>query len=169
MPKKHTHQSASVFFDELPDTTEVPKAETAIIYCENGFGESAGEIAHGLVKDKEQYEVLSIIDDAKAGQDSGKVLGGEPNGIKIFRNLGTALAQSGRKPVHFIYGRTPVDGTLTNDERRVLLRAIEYKMNIACELHEFLNSDPEFVAAITKSNVVIQDVRKPQSKKFLSE
>ncbi|MDC0497483.1 DUF1611 domain-containing protein, partial [bacterium] len=34
-------------------------------------------------------------------------------------------------------------------------------------LHEFLNDDPEFVAACAKSNVVIRDIRRPRPKKDL--
>lgn len=132
--------------------------ERAIIYCEGGFGEVAGEIANELVRYSNKYEIVSVIDSEKAGRDSGAVLSGEPNKIPIFRNLGSALAQAGRAPAYFIFGIMPEGGSLSDAERRLLLRAMGYKMNIATELHESLSDDPEFVDACSKNNVVINEV-----------
>lgn len=178
MPKKHK-PSSSIFFDEIPvsfakaksveqsSRRDTKKSETAIIYCEGNFGEIDGKTANGLVRHSEKYKILSIIDSEKAGQDAGQILDNESNGIPIFRNLGTALAQASRIPDYFIFGIAPASGVLSLLERRLLLRAIEYGMNIVNGLHEFLNDDPEFAAASAKSNIVIRDVRKPRDKKDL--
>lgn len=179
MPRKYKPSSSSIFFDETPDplvSAQTEKlssqrgknqSETAIVYCEGHFGGIDGKTANGLVRHSEKYKILSIIDSEKAGQDAGEILDDEPNGIPVFRNLGTALAQAGRTPDCFIFGIAPASGMLSPAERRLLLRAIEYGMNIVNGLHEFLNDDPEFAAASAKFNIVIRDVRKPRDKKDL--
>lgn len=171
MSKKYTTVTAepSTFFSTLPDPTAkkvneessdqvIIPTETAIVYCEGHFGGIDGKTANALVRRSEKYKILSVIDSEKCGVDSGKILDDSPNGIPVFRDLGTALAQAGRLPNHFIFGITTETGILNTSERRVILRAIGYGMNIANSLHEFLNNDPEFAAAAAKSNIVIHDV-----------
>jgi len=171
MPKKRTSPSPS-FFGAFPvpepiSQTAEPSSngdelqpETAIVYCEGNFGEIDGKTAHGLARHSENYKILSIIDSAKEGLDAGKVLGGEPSGIPIYRDLGTALAHAGRAPVHLIVGIAPASGMLSNIERRLLLRAIGYGINIVNGLDQLLNDDPEFATACAKSGVVIRDLKK---------
>ena len=144
------------------DSNPVPTA-TAIVYCEANFGDIDGKTANGLVRHSEKYKILSIIDDEKEGQDAGKILDGVPNGIPVYRDLGTALAHAGRVPNHLIFGISPAAGVLSPTEKRLLLRAMKYGINIATGLHQFLNDDPEFIAACAEFGVVISDVRKSRS------
>lgn len=167
MSSKNKNYKPSILFDELPKTEQVIKVETAIVYCEGHFGEIDGKTANGLVRHSEKYKIISIIDSEKHGEDAGKVLDGEPNGIPIFRDLGSALAQGGRRPDYLIFGIAPATGMLSSAERRMMLRAIGYGINIVNGLHEFLNDDPEFSAAAEKAKIVIDDVRKPRDKKDL--
>ena len=81
------------------------------------------------------------------GEDDEEVLDGKKSGIPIYRDLGTALAHAGRAPNHLIFGIDPASGMLSPAERRLLLRASGYGINIVNGLHEFLNDDPEFKAA----------------------
>ncbi|NCF11920.1 MAG: DUF1611 domain-containing protein [Verrucomicrobiaceae bacterium] len=152
--------------ESSPKIKEV-RPETAIVYCEGNFGGIDGKTANGLARHSEKYKILSIIDSAKEGQDAGEVLDGKKSGIPIYRDLGTALAHAGRAPNHLIFGIAPASGMLSPAERRLLLRAIGYGINIVNGLHEFLNDDPEFKAACAKSGVIIRDVRKPRAKKDL--
>lgn len=140
---------------------------TAVIYCEANFGAIDGKTANGLVRHSEKFEILSVIDSEKAGLDSGVVLGDEPNGIPICRNLSDALALAGCVPGYFIFGMAPASGMLSSHERGLVLEAIDLGMNIVNGLHEFLNDDPVFVAASTAKNVSIFDIRKPRDKKDL--
>jgi uncharacterized NAD-dependent epimerase/dehydratase family protein len=146
---------------------ELNRPLSAIVYCEANFGGIDGKTANGLVRHSERYEILSIIDSEKAGQDAGSVLEDEPNGIPICRDLADALARAGSVPDYFIFGIAPATGMLSPTERKLVLKAIDLGMNIVNGLHEFLNEDPEFVAACLRSNVVIRDVRKPRDKKDL--
>ena len=159
--------SSALSKDEVSPTGKPISMETAIVYCEGNFGEIDGKTANGLVRHSEKYRILSIIDSEKAEQDAGEVLDGKKSGIPIYRDLGTALAQAGQKPQHLIFGVAPASGMLTQAERKLLLRAIGYGINIVNGLHEFLNDDPEFAAACEKNGVTIRDVRRPRDKKDL--
>ena len=143
------------------------RVATAVVYCEANFGAVDGKTANGLVRHSEKYEILSVIDSQKAGLDAGEVLGDQPNGIPICRDLAEALADAGDLPDTFIFGMAPARGMLSSDERVLVLEAIALGMNIVNGLHEFLNDDPEMVAASAAMNVQILDVRRPRAKKDL--
>jgi uncharacterized NAD-dependent epimerase/dehydratase family protein len=140
---------------------------TAIVYCEANFGALDGKTANGLVRHSELYQILSVIDSEKVGLDAGVVLGEEPNAIPICRNLADALAHAGTVPDYFIFGMAPASGMLSTSERGLVLEAIDLGMNVVNGLHEFLNDDPEFMAASRARNVRILDVRRPRAKKDL--
>lgn len=182
MEKKHLLSTSAKQFIAAPastalrDIVEAPQSQTddksvrrmtAIVYCESNFGGIDGKTANGLVRHSEKYEILSVVDSEKAGLNSGSVLDGTPNGIPIVRDLAEALELSEQLPDFFIFGIAPATGMLSPTERKLLLEAIDRGMNIVNGLHEFLNDDPEFVAACAKSNVVIRDVRRPRPKKDL--
>ncbi len=142
---------------------------TAIVYCEANFSAIDGKTANGLVRQSEKYQILSVIDSQKAGQDSGFVLDKKPNSIPIVRSLADALMHAGDVPDYFIFGIAPSSGMLSTHERALVLEAIGFGMNIVNGLHEFLNDDPEFVAASTSNGVELIDVRKPRDKKDLHQ
>ncbi len=145
----------------------LPTGSTAVVYCEGQFGEQDGKTANGLVRHSEKYEVLSVIDSRRAGADAGTVLDAVPNGIPVLASLGEALAHAGRVPDYLICGLAPADGLLSATQRVVLLDGIAHGMHVVNGLHEFLNDDPEFVAAALLHDVTITDVRRPKEKKDL--
>lgn len=140
---------------------------TAVIYCEGNFGAADGKTANGLVRHSEQYEILSVIDSAQAGLDAGAVLDGVPNAIPIVASLDDAVAAAGGTPTFLIFGMAPLGGMLAAQERRVMLAAMDRGISIVNGLHEFLNDDPDFVAAASRNGVTILDVRRPRAKKDL--
>lgn len=165
MAAKYKQPSSSGFFENVDPSSvaggdasasmqPAPK-ETAMVYCEGFFGTKEGQVASDLLRSSEKYEIVSIIDSEQAGKDAGKVLDGTPNGTPIYSNLGTALAQSGRPPRYLVCAVTPESGILSESDRRTLIRAIGYRINIASDLHEFLNGDPEFIEACEKKGVSI--------------
>ena len=149
-----------------PVDCECEPVQTAVVYCEANFGAIDGKTANGLVRHSEKYKILAVIDSEKNGLDSGSVLGEEPNGIPICRNLADAIADVGT-PDFFIFGVAPASGMLSSHERGLVLEAIDLGMNIVNGLHEFLTDDPVFAAASAAKNVVILDIRKPRAKKDL--
>jgi len=151
----------------VADRAASDRVATAVVYCEANFGAPDGKTANGLVRHSEKYEIVSIINSEKYGLDAGVVLGEKPNAIPICRDLADAVAQVGAVPDYFIFGMAPSSGMLSARERGVVLEAIGLGMNVVNGLHEFLNDDPEFVAASMASNVEILDVRRPRAKKDL--
>ncbi|TVS12826.1 MAG: DUF1611 domain-containing protein [Wenzhouxiangella sp.] len=143
------------------------QVETAVVYCEGNFGAIDGKTANGLVRHSEKYRILSVIDSDNAGRDSGALLDSVANGIPICQDLSAALALAGDMPDYFIYGMAPASGMLSENERDLMLTAIDLGMNIVNGLHEFLGDDPEFQAASIASNVRIIDIRKPRAKNDL--
>ena len=145
----------------------MPLGTTAVVYCEGQFGEQDGKTANGLVRHSEKYEILSVIDSLQAGRDAGQFLDGAANGIPVLANLAEAIAHAGSVPDYLICGVAPADGLLSAAQREVLLDGIARGMHIINGLHEFLNDDPEFVAASLLAGVTITDVRRPKEKRDL--
>lgn len=139
----------------------------AVIYCEGLFGQLDGKTANGLIRHSEKYDILSVIDSTRAGEDTGRVLDGAPNGIPVLASLDESIAQAGFVPDTLIFGMAPTDGLLTADHRTVLLDGIDRGMNLVNGLHEYLNDDAEFVAAALVAGVTIVDVRRPKETKDL--
>ncbi len=143
------------------------RVPTAVVYCEANFGAVDGKTANGLVRYSELYDILSVIDSTQVGLDAGVVLGEEPKGIPISRDLADAMARAGAVPDYFIFGVAPASGMLSIKERGIVLEAMALRMNIVNGLHEFLNDDPEFAAMAAARDVQILDVRRPRAKKDL--
>ncbi len=168
-PAHLTSPATATFERAAPSQSpgEPKRLTTAIVYCEANFGAIDGKTANGLVRHSEKYEILSIIDSQKAGQDAGMVLDGIANAIPICRDLADALSRTDTLPDFFIFGMAPSSGMLSAAERSLVLDAIGLGMNIVNGLHEFLNDDPEFVSASSANGVTILDVRRPRASKDL--
>ncbi len=134
----------------------------AVVFCEGAYGTTYGKTAHGLIRRSNRYEVLCIIDSTLAGQDSGRILDGRPNGIPVLADLDAALrtGTAVKPPTHLVIGLAPDGGRLHPDHRRILTRAIEAGLHVDSGLHDFLSEDPELAALAEKHGVVIRDVRK---------
>ncbi len=172
-PDESVAKSISATSRNMPNPTPLSviagndRSTSAIVYCEGNFGAIDGKTANGLVRYSERYEILSVIDSEKAGQDAGMVLDGKPKAIPICRDLAESLEKATRLPDYFIFGMAPSSGMLSLKERSLVLEAISHGLNIVNGLHEFLGDDLVFKAACAASNVKILDVRKPRDKKDL--
>lgn len=139
----------------------------AIVYCEKEFGKMDGKTANGLVRHSEKYEIAGVIDSTKAGMDAGEYLEGVKNGIPIFHDLDDAITRLKEIPGYFIYGVAPLEAFLKEEQRKIILKAMEKGMNIVNGLHEFFTDDEEFTQKAEECGVRIYDVRKPPAKKEL--
>ena len=137
--------------------------KTALIYCENQFGLVDGKTAAALVRHSDTYTVVGVIDSSLAGRDAGDVLSGKRDGIPIFADLADALSKLPDTPDYYVYGKAPLDGRVSAEERLLVLEAMEHGMDIINGLHEFFCDDEEFFAAAVLNGVRIVDVRKPPS------
>ncbi len=137
--------------------------ETALIYCESQFGLVDGKTAAGLVRHSETYTILGVIDSSLSGQDAGEVLGDKKNNIPIFSNLYVALAQLDKVPDCYIYGKAPLDASISIAERHLVIEAMSKGMNIINGLHQFFSEDQEFMRIAAQFGIQIRDIRKPPS------
>jgi uncharacterized NAD-dependent epimerase/dehydratase family protein len=141
--------------------------ETALVYCENQFGLVDGKTAAGLVRHSEIYTIVGVIDSLLAGKDAGEELGDKKNGIPIFANLDDALSKLAKVPNCYIYGKAPLDASISEAERFLILEAMEKGMDIINGLHQFFSEDREFAHIAAKYGVQIKDIRKPPQLKDL--
>ncbi len=148
-------------------TNSKPPVPSAIIYCEDYFGEIDGKTANGLIRHSETYKILGVIDSRHSGRDAGKILDDKENGILVYGSLEDACSKIDIKASHFIFGMAPATGLLSPRERRVILGAVRRGMSIVNGLHEFLNDDPEILAASIEHRVQLIDIRRPRPKTYL--
>ncbi len=141
--------------------------KTALIYCENQFGLVDGKTATGLVRHSEIYTVVGVIDSSLAGKDAGEELGEENSNIPIFMNLEDALSKLSKVPDCYIYGKAPLDTSISAAERLLVLEAMEKGMDIINGLHQFFSEDQEFVHMAAQNGIRIKDIRKPPRLKDL--
>ncbi len=134
---------------------------SALVYCENEFGQIDGKVANGLVRHSEKYNILGIIDSSKSGRDAGEYLDGVANGIPVFASLVDAVRILGFVPDLFIYGIAPLASFLAKSERDIIFAAMSKGMDIVSGLPEFLSDDVEFIAKALASGTTIYDIRKP--------
>jgi len=135
----------------------------ALVYCQGAFNTANGKTAHGLVRFTERYNVVGVIDSTYAGKDAGEVLDGKPNGIKIFKNIETAittLKEEKLVPKSLVIGLAPDGGRLPKEARATIATAIKQGWNVDSGLHDFLTNDEHLVALSKEHNIQIRDVRK---------
>ena len=137
------------------------KNRTALVYCENQFGRVDGKTAAGLVRHSETYNIVGVIDSARAGQDAGEALGGEHCGIPIFSGLKDALSKLPETPACYIYGKAPLEAVLSKRERVKIIEAMGAGMDIVNGLHQFFTEDREFVDMAALNDIRMTDIRKP--------
>ncbi len=118
--------------------------EKSLVYSEKEFGKIDGKVANGLARYSEQYEIVGIIDNTKAGLDAGEVLDGIKNNIPIFKNIEKALHALNYTPENFIYGLAPLTPFLNKEQRGIIINAMAKRMNIINGLPEYFTEDDEF-------------------------
>jgi uncharacterized NAD-dependent epimerase/dehydratase family protein len=138
----------------------------AVIMANKAFGTLEGKTANGLVMYQRKFRIVAVIDETKAGQDAGEVLGVGKLGVPIVKNLEEALNYN---PKAFIIGIAPPGGELPIEWRETIKKAIMNGLEIWSGLHHFFNDDPEFSSLAKEYGVKLIDIRKPPpDKKVLS-
>ncbi|MGB3100563.1 MAG: DUF1611 domain-containing protein [Psychrobacillus psychrotolerans] len=138
--------------------------KNAIIYCEAQFSSMDGKTANGLIREPGNYSITAVIDSTKNGLDSGQFLDNKKNGIPLCKNLEDAIECSPQKPTYFIFGIAPSDAFLKDNEREVIISAMQAGLHIINPLQEFLTEDEEMMSIATRYGVEILDIRKPKPK-----
>ncbi|NQT14334.1 MAG: DUF1611 domain-containing protein [Planctomycetes bacterium] len=99
-------------------------------------------------------QVVAVLDREGAGKTCQEVLGlgGE---IPVVGSVADAAGANA-----LLMGIAPPGGKIPKAWRPVILEAIRAELNVISGLHDFLNDDPEFVAAAAEHGVELIDVRK---------
>ncbi len=134
--------------------------ETALVYCESQFGLVDGKTAAGLIRHSELYTIVGVIDSVLAGKDAGEELGDKKRNIPIFSSLQDALNQLSSIPNCYIYGKAPLEASISLAERLLILEAMQKGMNIINGLHQFFSDDREFSQMAAQCGIQIKDIRK---------
>jgi uncharacterized NAD-dependent epimerase/dehydratase family protein len=135
------------------------KRKGAIVLASNALGTLTAKTASDLViYGSNKYVILAVIDENKAGQDAGEVIGVGKRNIPVVRNLKESLKY---KPGALIIGIAPPGGWLPKEWKDIIEEAIKNKLDIVSGLHYFFNDQPEFVKLAKKYGVKMTDLRKP--------
>jgi uncharacterized NAD-dependent epimerase/dehydratase family protein len=70
------------------------------------------------------------------------------------------LRKISNTPDFYIYGKAPLETYIPNNERLMILEAMEKEMDIVSGLHQFFSEDSEFVKAVVLNGIQINDIRK---------
>jgi uncharacterized NAD-dependent epimerase/dehydratase family protein len=137
--------------------------DKAIVYCEGNFGKMDGKTANGLVRHSKKHEIIGVIDSTRAGQDTGNILDGNPNGIMIYKDIKACFARNGKKDIKtFIYGMAPMSGLFSKADEQIMFHAMEENLNIVNGLHDFLTDKAHFAKKAKDCGVELCDIRKPK-------
>ncbi|GAB5476164.1 MAG: DUF1611 domain-containing protein [Maribacter sp.] len=135
---------------------------SAIVLTAGLLDTKNAKTCHGLLRGTERFALGAVIDLKFAGQDAGKVVFGEPNGIPVYANVDSYLESTGDVPRYFIIGVAPEGGLLPDTFREELYKGMERGISIVCGLHTLLNDDPAFKQKATKYGVELMDIRRPK-------
>jgi uncharacterized NAD-dependent epimerase/dehydratase family protein len=99
-------------------------------------------------------EVVALLDTTQPGRTSQELLG-VGGDIPVVARLADAPEAN-----TLMIGIAPSGGKLPAAWRKILLEAVERRMNIVSGLHDFVANDVEIAAAAARQGVEIYDVRK---------
>ena len=123
-----------------------------------------GKTANGLIREPGNYSITAVIDSTKKGQDSGEYFRSYKEWYSIMWSLEEAIECSTQKPEYFIFGIAPSDAFLKENEREIIIKAMQAGLDIINPLQEFLTEDEEMMGYATQYGVEIHDIRKPKPK-----
>lgn len=103
-------------------------------------------------------EVVALLDSTQRGKTTQDLLGVGDN-LPVVGSLDEAPSAK-----TLLLGIAPPGGKIPQPWRKIILEAISRGMAIVSGLHDFLSEDPEFVAAASRHQVTLTDVRKNQER-----
>lgn len=142
----------------LSDWFSRPKAHRRIVLLTDGYTSPfLAKTAINLLRYR-TADIAALIDRGHAGKTSGELLG---VGDRVPVISGLSQIQD----ADAVYvGIAPPGGKLPREWRETILAALARGMDVVSGLHEFLNDDPEYVAAANQSGCSLVDVRRNRFK-----
>ena len=98
--------------------------------------------------------VVALLDSTQAGKTAAALLG-------VGGDLPVVASLAAAPPANtLVIGASPPGGRFPPGWRDIILQAVERGMTVVNGLHEFLNNDPELVAAAQRSGARLMDIRR---------
>ncbi len=136
--------------------------DTALILTNGRLDTEDAKTAHGLIRGTSRFNIVGVIDPVCAGKDAGEVLDGQSRNIPVYATIGAYLDRMPQIPDYAIVGVALSGGKLPDDWHRILLDAIENRINVISTMHHLLSEVQMLRDAAQRSGVQIIDLRKPK-------
>ncbi len=137
--------------------------ENALILTNGRLDTDDAKTAHGLIRGSSRFKIVGVIDPVNSGKDAGEVLDGRHRNIPVYASIAEYVAQTNQKPEFGIVGVALSGGKLPEDWHKIILEAIDNRINIISTMHHPISDIPVLRDAARKNDVQITDLRKPKS------
>lgn len=132
----------------------VAQSERRLAILTEGHTEPVtGKTASSVLRYRPE-EVVALIDGTQVGRTTDELLGVGGNTPIVAKLADCKGANT------LMIGIAPSGGRIPPAWKAIILDALNQGMDVVSGLHEFISSDPAFVAAAAKSGATISDVRK---------
>ena len=131
----------------------------AIIWSNKTFGESA-KTADALIRMGKRYNIIAVVDEVTAGKDAGEVLKLGTKGIPIVSDF--CEVRKGAADYLLIVGPSSrySPNELDREIKEVVLKAIEYGLNIVNSTYFPLERDPEVHKSVKENLASLEEARR---------
>jgi uncharacterized NAD-dependent epimerase/dehydratase family protein len=136
--------------------------DTTLILTNGRLDTEDAKTAHGLIRGTSRFKIVGVIDPVSAGKDAGEVLDGKSRNIPVYASIGAYLDQKPQIPDYGIVGVALSGGKLPDEWYRILLEAIENRINVISTTHHLLSEVSILRDAARRNGVEIIDLRKPK-------
>jgi len=132
----------------------VEQSERRLAILTEGHTEPVtGKTASSVLRYRPE-EVVALIDGTQVGRTTDELLGVGGNTPIVAKLADCQGANT------LMIGIAPSGGRIPPAWKAIILDALNQGMDVVSGLHEFISSDPAFVAAAAKTGATISDVRK---------
>ena len=131
----------------------------AILLTNGLLATENAKTAHGLIRESNRFEIVSVVDHVNAGNDAGVLLDGKYRNIPIVATVeGTMPLQ----PEACIIGVATSGGLFPGNLMEEVKTAIKHKLTIVNGLHDHLNARLEIKQLADENGVELIDIRAPK-------
>jgi uncharacterized NAD-dependent epimerase/dehydratase family protein len=136
--------------------------DSALILTNGLLATDDAKTAHGLIRRSNRFKIVGVIDPLNSGRDAGEVLDGRRRNIPVYASIAEFVEQTNLRPDYAIVGVALSGGKLPQDWHKILLEAIDNRINIISTMHHPLSEIPVLRDAARNKGVQIRDLRKPK-------
>jgi uncharacterized NAD-dependent epimerase/dehydratase family protein len=136
--------------------------DSALILTNGLLATDDAKTAHGLIRRSNRFKIVGVIDPLNSGRDAGEVLDDRRRNIPVYASIAEFVEETNLRPDYAIVGVALSGGKLPADWHKILLEAIDYRINIINTMHNPISEIPVLQEAARNNGVQIKDLRKPK-------